>query len=334
MLKYLVLRLLRMFLLFWLISIIVFALIQLPPGDLLTSRINQMILEGTPLTDAEIDNLRAIYHLNEPLPKQYLAWIGDIVLRGDFGRSFIYDVDVLDIIGDRILTTVILSFTTILFTWFISFPAGVISAVKQYSWFDYLFSFFGFLGVSIPGFLLALVAIYTIFSHTGIVLAGLFSAEYANAPMSMDKIADLMKHVWLPIIIIGMHGTASLIRTIRGMMLDELRKPYVTAVRARGVPWRWVLIRYPMRVAIGPMLSTIGWMLPNVISGETIVATVLNLQTMGPVLLRALKGQDMYLAGSILLFTSVLSLIGTLLSDIMLALCDPRVRFGDKAAAE
>ncbi len=331
MFRYVGARLIRMVILLIIVSMLVFFLIQLPPGDILSARIQQMILDGTPMSESEIANLRALYSLDEPVYVQYWNWVTDIVLRGDFNRSFTYSKPVLSVIGDRVPTTIVLSLLTLIFTWIVAYPIGVISAVKQYSAFDYLFSFIGFLGVSIPSFLLALVAIFGIFKASGVVLVGLYSQRFLGAPMSLAKFADLLRHIWLPIVIIGLNGTASLIRTTRALMLDELRKPYITAARARGIPWKWVLIKYPMRVAITPMLSTFGWMLPNIISGESIVAVVLSLQTLGPIFLQSLLSQDMYLAGTILLFTSVLAMVGSLVSDILLAVFDPRIRFGGAA---
>lgn len=320
--------------LMFLISTIVFILIQLPPGDFVSSRVERMVMEGTPMTDAEIANMRRLYYLDLPIYRQYTRWMSDILFRGFLGRSMLYDMPVNDVIGERVMTTVILSVLTIGFTWAIAFPIGVIAAVRQYSAFDYVFSFIGFVGVSIPNFLFALVAIYTIFDRTGVVLSGLFSPELVDAPMSWTKLADLLKRVWLPVLIVGSNGTAVLIRVVRGQMLDELDKLYVTAARAKGLPWRKVLARYPVRVTLNPMVSTIGWTLPSVFSGEAIVAVVLSLQTLGPVFLRALQNQDMYLAGSVLLIVSGLSLLGTLVSDILLAALDPRIRMGRSKADE
>lgn len=332
MLKYILKRLAGMVVLFFFISILVFILIQLPPGDFLTTRIEQMKMEGTPLQESVIQTTMQEYNLDKPMIVQYFLWMKDILLHGDFGKSFSYDMDVTDVIGSRLLMTSVLSLLTMVFVWVVAFPVGVIAALKQYSWFDYLFSCLGFIGVSIPSFMLALVGIYTIFEHTGVLLTGLFSMEFIDQPMSWAKLQDLLRHIWLPILIIGIHGTASSIRVIRGQMLDEMGKQYITAAKARGVCGAGLLFRYPIRVAVNPMVSTVGWMLPNIVSGESIVAVVLNLQTLGPVLLKALQTQDMYLAGSILLMTSILSLVGTLLSDILLAALDPRIRIGGGTA--
>lgn len=324
--RYILKRMVEILVLFLAVSVLVFVLIQLPPGDFLSTRIEMMRMEGTPMNQSEIDAYTRQYHLDQPVFTQYFYWVRGIVLHGDFGYSFNYDMPVKDVIGSRMLMTIVLSLLTLVFTWIVAFPVGILCAMKQYSWVDYLFSLLGFLGVSIPGFLLALVLMYTIFKTHGVLLSGLFSMEYVDAPWSLAKFQDMLKHVWLPMVIIGVHGTASSIRVIRGQMLDELSKQYLTAAKARGVSGFHLLMRYPVRVAINPMVSTVGWQLPNIFSGESVVSIVLNLQTMGPVLLTALKSQDMYLAGTILLLTSFLSLVGTLISDILLALLDPRIR--------
>ena len=326
MLKFVLFRLLKIFLMFFALSVLVFFLIQLPPGDFLSMRIEEMALNGNPLTEAEIVNIAKMYHLNEPMPMQYIWWIGNIVTRGDFGRSFSYDMPVTQVIGSRLLYTVVFSLCTLFFTMIFSFVVGIISAVKQYSWFDYLFSFIGFIGVSIPGFLLAMVAMYTIFKYTGVTLTGLFSPEYANAPWSWLKLKDMLGHIWFPLLILGLSGTASMIRSVRAQMLDELNKGYVVAARARGLKQSSVIVNYPMRVVINPTVSQLGPLLQGIVSGESIVATVLNLQTLGPILLRALLNQDMYLAGSILLLTSIFAMTGSLISDLLLMLLDPRIR--------
>ncbi len=326
--RYVVKRILGAAVLLVAISIIVFALIQLPPGDFLSTHIEQMKMEGTPLQEAEIQNLTREYHLDEPVPVQYLMWVKNIVTKGSLGRSFTYGEQVTEVLADRIAMTVFLSLLTIFFTWLIAFPTGVIAALRQYSWFDYLFSLIGFIGVSIPGFMLALVGVYVIFKTTGFAINGLFSTRFLDQPMSLAKFGDLLGHIWFPVIVIGLHGTASLVRAVRGQVLDELGKQYIVAAKARGVSGARLLFAYPIRVAVNPLISTIGWMLPAIISGESIVAVVLNLQTVGPVLLKSLQTQDMYLAGSILLITGSLTLVGTLISDILLALLDPRIRIG------
>jgi peptide/nickel transport system permease protein len=239
---------------------------------------------------------------------------------------------VLDVIGGRIVLTMLISILTIAFTWVMAVPIGIYSAVRQHSVPDYLFTFIGFFGLSTPNFLLALIVIYIAFKYFGLSVTGLFSPEYAAAPWSWAKIIDMLKHVWVPIVIIGVSGTAGLIRVMRGCLLDELAQPYVITARAKGVSERKLLFKYPVRVAINPLVSTIGWMLPSIVSGASVTAVVLNLPTTGPVMLRALLDQDMYLAGSFVLILSSLTVIGTLISDILLAWVDPRIRFEEKSA--
>jgi len=313
------------------ISIIVFVIIQLPPGDYLTTYIQQLEMTGTEVSEAQIQLLKNQYHLDKPLYQQYFYWITNILFRGNFGLSFLYNRPVSEVIGERMALTIAISLMTLIFTWLVAVPIGIFSATHQYSVWDYFFTFLGFIGVSVPGFLIALVIVYAIFSKTGVAITGLFSPEYVTAPWGLPKILDMLKHVWLPIIIIGLSGTAGLIRTVRGMMLDELGKQYVITARAKGVPEKRLLFKYPIRVAVNPIISTIGWLLPSIISGESLVSIVLNIQTMGPVLMKALLSQDMYLAGSFLLITSTLTVIGTLISDILLAWLDPRIRFGGVA---
>ncbi len=310
------------------LSIIIFIIIQLPPGDYVSMYVQQLELAGTDVAEAEIQRMINMYHLDRPMYEQYYIWIRNIVLRGDFGRSIQWDMPVKDVIGERLVLTMVVSILTLLFTWAVSIPIGIYSATHQYSFFDYFFTFVGFIGISVPGFLIALVFIYTVFSRTGVALTGLFSQPYVQAPWSMAKILDGMKRIWLPMIVIGLSGTAGMIRTMRGMMLDELQKQYVITARAKGVAERTLLFKYPVRLATNPMISTIGWLLPTIISGEALVSIVLNLPTTGPLLLKALLAQDMYLAGSFLLVTSTLTVIGTLLSDVLLAWLDPRIRFG------
>jgi len=310
------------------ISIISFVLIQLPPGDYLTTYIQQLKLSGTDVSEGTILSLKAQYGLDQPMYVQYLIWIKNIVLHGDFGRSFTWNEPVSDVIGERLGLTVIISICTLIFTWIIAIPIGIYSAVRQYSFMDYVVTFIGFIGLALPNFLIALVAIYAVFVNTGVALTGLFSADYAAAPWSFAKIIDLLKHIWIPTLIIGTSGTAGLIRVMRGMLLDELQKQYVITARAKGVREQTLLFKYPVRMAINPLISTIGWTLPAIISGEAVVSIVLNLPTTGPMLLKALMTQDMYLAGSFILILSVLTVIGTLISDILLAWVDPRIRFG------
>jgi peptide/nickel transport system permease protein len=283
---------------------------------------------GAAVSESEIANLTQLYALDRPIYEQYYRWITNILLRGDFGMSFQWNRPVAELVGERLLLTMTISIATLLFTWIVSLPIGIYSATHQYSLGDYALTFIGFIGISLPGFLIALVIMYSVFAVTGTAITGLFSPQFIAAPWSWAKIEDALKHVWLPMVIVGLSGTASLIRTMRAMMLDELQQQYVTTARARGVKERKLLFKYPVRLALNPMISTIGWLLPTIVSGEALVSIVLNMPTTGPMLLQSLLAQDMYLAGSILLITSTLTVIGTLLSDILLAWLDPRIRFG------
>jgi peptide/nickel transport system permease protein len=309
------------------ISIVSFAIIQLPPGDFLTSLVANKEAQGEIIDDAFVESLRERYGLGQPFYIQYWKWISGIVLRGDFGQSFEWNQPVAALIWDRLAFTLLLSVSTLIFTWLIAFTIGIYSAVRKYSIGDYVASFFGFLGLAIPDFLLALVLMYVAFRYFGRSVGGLFSAEYLDAPWSLAKVGNLLSNLWIPIVIVGTSGTAGLIRIMRANLLDELRKPYVVAARARGLSERKLLLKYPVRMALNPFVSTLGWTLPALVSGEAIVAVVLSLPTTGPLLLRALTSQDMYLAGSFILLLSVLTIIGTLISDVALAWLDPRIRF-------
>ena len=310
------------------ISVIIFGVIQLPPGDYLTTYIQQLELAGTEVAEGTVESLRRQYALDQPPVIQYFRWVTNIVFRGDLGRSFMWQRPVREVIGDRIGMSMMVSLISIAFSWLIAIPIGIYSATHQYSVPDYIFTFFGFIGIAVPGFLLALLLVYGIFTTTGVSLTGLFPPEFQGAPWSWAKVMSMLPRLWMPVLVIGAAPMAGLIRVTRGMMLDELSKQYVITARAKGVEERRLLLKYPIRMAINPLVSTIGWLLPAVISSEIIVSVVLNLPTTGPMLLRALLSQDMYLAGSFLLITSVLTVIGTLLSDILLAMLDPRIRFG------
>jgi peptide/nickel transport system permease protein len=274
-----------------------------------------------------VEVLRQRYGLDQPVWIQYFYWISGIVTRGDFGISFELNRPVTDVIWGRLGYTFLISFCTLLFIWALALPIGIYSAVRQYSIGDYVATFFGFLGLAIPNFLLALVLMYVTVSYFGASVGGLFSPAMVDAPWGLAKFADFLAHVWLPILVVGTAGLASLIRIMRANLLDELHKPYVTTARAKGVSEFRLLLKYPVRVALNPLISTLGWILPALVSGEIIVSVVLSLPTTGPMLLRALLAQDMYLAGSIILMVSVLTLVGTLVSDILLAIADPRIRF-------
>lgn len=331
MLNYIGNRVLQLIPLLFAISIIVFFIIQLPPGDFLETYIQQLELSGTAVDEGTILNLQKQYGLDEPFIMQYLIWMKNMLLEGDLGRSFQWNLPVSEVLGDRLLLTMVISVISLIFVWIVAIPIGIYSATHQYSILDYVFTFIGFIGLAVPGFLIALLILYVIFVNTGVSVTGLFSPEYVDAPWSMAKVLDMLPRLVLPVVLIGMSGTAGLIRVMRGMLLDELSKQYVITARAKGVEEGKLLYKYPVRMAINPLISTIGWTLPALISGEAIVSIVLNTPTTGPILLRALMFQDMYLAGSFLLILSVLTVLGTLLSDILLAWLDPRIRFGGVA---
>lgn len=318
-------RVVSMVVMMFLISVASFAIIQLPPGDFLTYLEAQQ-QSGAQISLAELEFLNRKYGLDQPLHVQYIRWISGIVMHGDFGHSFQWGRPVSELIWDQLGFTLMLSISTLLFAWAISFPIGVYSAVRQYSWGDYLASFVGFIGLAIPNFLLALVLMYIGFKYFGQSVGGLFSPEYRDAPFSLAKIWDLVKHLWIPIIVIGTAKTAELIRIMRANLLDELNKPYVTTARAKGLTEARLIFKYPIRIALNPFVSTVGWVLPSLISGAVIVSVVLNLPTVGPLLLNSLQSQDMYLAGAFILLLSILTLIGTIVSDILLAILDPRIR--------
>jgi peptide/nickel transport system permease protein len=328
MLGYIGRRILQIIPLLIALSILIFIIIQLPPGDYMTMYVQQLKLAGNDVTEAEIQRLNNLYHLDRPLYDQFFLWMKGIITQGNFGWSMQWNRPVMEVLGERIGLTIIVSILTLIFTWAVAIPIGIYTATHQYSIGDYFFTFLGFIGISVPGFLIVLVIVYTVFTQTGVAITGLFSAEYLNAPWSLARVADMLKHVWLPMVVIGLSGTAGLIRTMRGMLLDELQKQYVITARAKGVAERTLLFKYPVRIATNPMISTIGWLLPAIISGESLVSIVLNMPTTGPLLVKGLLAQDMYLAGSFLLITATLTVIGTLLSDICLAALDPRIRYG------
>ncbi len=309
------------------ISIISFIIIQLPPGDFLETYVAQLSASGEKIDQAELEALKQRFGLDDPLYIQYLKWAWNF-LHGDFGYSFEWKRPVSSLIGERISMTLLISLSTLLFTWAISLPIGIYSAVRQYSWVDYLLTFIGFIGLATPNFLFALILLWFSYSYLGMSIGGLFSPEYAEAPWSFAKFIDFLKHLWIPVVIVGTAHTAKFIRIIRGNLLDELKKPYVVTARAKGLSETKLILKYPVRVAINPLVSTIGWTLPELISGIAITAVVLNLPTSGPLLLSALMSQDMHLAGSFIMLLSILTVIGTLVSDILLAWVDPRIRYG------
>ncbi len=327
MLAYIIRRILIMIPTLVAISIISFVIIQLPPGDFLTTYTAELSMSGEMVDRAELESLKKRFGLDRPMYVQYLHWAWNF-LHGDFGHSFEWNKPVSELIGERLGLTILISFATLLFTWAVSIPIGIYSAVRQYSWVDHLLTFIGFIGLATPNFLLALVLLWLSYAYLGMSVGGLFSPEYAEAPWSIAKIWDLLKHLWIPVVIVGTAHTAKFIRIIRGNLLDELKKPYVTTARAKGLSEVRLIVKYPVRVAINPLVSTIGWTLPELVSGIAITAVVLNLPTTGPLLLNALMSQDMQLAGSFIMLLSVLTVVGTLISDILLAWVDPRIRYG------
>ena len=327
MLRYIVKRILYMIPTLFGLSLIAFIIIQLPPGDYVTSMISAMQDSGANVDPRQVERLREIYGFNDPVWVQYFKWIGGILFRGDFGYSFEWNRPVSELIWERMGTTLAISAASLLFVWAVALPIGIYSAVRRHSVGDYVFTFIGFIGLAVPNFILALTLMYVGYKYFGQSVGGLYSPEYVEAPWSFAKFTDLLSHLWIPIIVIGTAGTASMIRVLRANLSDELRKPYVVTAKAKGLPEYKVVLKYPVRIALNPFVSAIGWVLPELVSGATIVAIVLNLPTAGPLLLRALISQDMYLAGSFILLMGVLTLIGMLVSDLLLALLDPRIRF-------
>ena len=323
--RYIAYRVLLMIPTIFVISIVSFVIIHLPPGDFLTSYVASITARGESIDDATIQALRNAYGLGEPWHVQYFKWITG-VLHGDFGQSFEYRVGVSSLIWDRVWLTVAISVITLIFTWVTAFPIGIYSAVRPYSLLDYVFTLVGFIGLAVPGFLLALVLLVIAFDRFGMSVGGLFSPTFETAPWSLARVSDLLQHVWMPIVVLGLYGTASLIRVMRANLMDELHKPYVTTARVKGQSELTLLVRYPVRAALNPFVSTLGWTLPELVSHSTIVAVVLSFPMVGPMLLAALLSQDMYLAGSFILILSVMTVVGTLLSDIFLAWLDPRIR--------
>jgi peptide/nickel transport system permease protein len=308
------------------VSLVSFVVIQLPPGDWLTTHIARLAETGEMIDQAEVEALTRQYGLDKPMHIQYLKWVWNS-LHGNFGKSFEWNKPVGELIWERLALTVAISFSTLMFTWIVAFPIAIYSATHQYSIGDHLFSFLGFVGLGTPSFMIALVLLWLSFRYFGVELSGLFSSKYVEAPWSFAKFVDMLKHLWLPMLVLGLGGTAGLIRTTRANLLDELRKPYVTTARAKGLSERRLLFKYPVRVALRPFVSTLGWSLPGLVSGGTIISVVLSLPTSGRYLLRALMTQDMYLAGTFVMMLSILTVIGTLISDILLAFVDPRIRY-------
>ncbi|WP_323797794.1 ABC transporter permease [Nisaea sp.] len=327
MLTYLARRILIMVPTLIAISIITFIIIQLPPGDYLTTMINEMQSQGENVDQSKIDALRAQYGLDRPMYVQYFHWATGL-LQGDYGYSFEYQLPVADVVGDRVFLTFVLNFATIIFIWVVAFPIGIYSATHQYSLGDYSLTFLGFIGLAVPNFLLALILLYLANIWFGTSIGGLMDPKYLDQPWSGEKVMSVLEHLWVPVVVIGTSGTAAMIRRLRANLLDELQKQYVVTARAKGLHPFKALMKYPLRMSLNPFIADIGNMLPQVISGSAVVAMVLSLPTTGPMLIGALQSQDMYLAGSFLMFLAMLTVIGMFISDLLLAVLDPRIRLG------
>jgi peptide/nickel transport system permease protein len=309
------------------LSVVVFVVIQLPPGDFVTSYIARISGSGESVDEATIQALREHYRLDDPVIVQYFAWLKGMAV-GDFGFSFEMKRPVSEIFASRIGISLAVEMLAVVVMWAIAVPIGIYSAVRQYSVGDFLATIIGFLGLAIPNFLFALILMYISYVWFGVTITGLFSPEYMNAHWSLGRFLDFASHVWAPVLVIATAGSAQLIRVLRANLLDELNKPYVLTARAKGLKKSKVIMRYPVRVAMNPLISVLGWVLPTVISSSFVTAIVLNLPTLSPILLRALLSQDMYLAGALILFMGFLTMMGTLISDILLAWVDPRIRLG------
>jgi len=325
MLLYILRRILLMIPTLVITSILVFAIIELPPGDYFESHIAELQAQGEKADLAQIEYLKNEYGFDKGPVERYFIWASGL-LRGDLGYSFEYELPVNQVVGDRLFFTVIVAFATIILTWIIAFPIGIYSAMHQYSWSDYGLSFLGLLGIATPNFLLALILMYLANVWFGTSIGGLMDPQYVNAPMSWDKFLSILEHLWIPVIVIGTAGTAGMIRTLRANLLDELQRQYYTTARAKGLSPTKAVTKYPLRMALNFFIADIGGILPQIVSGAEIVAIVLSLETTGPLLIRALQAQDMYLAGSFLMFLALLTVIGVLISDILLAILDPRIR--------
>ena len=330
MLNYILRRIFYMIVVLLVLSVVSFIIIQLPPGDFLTAFIENMRAQGTVVSEEQILSLKTYYGLDQPMYLQYLRWLGNL-LQGDLGQSFQWNQPVTELIKERLALTVTISLISLVLTYLIAIPIGIYSATHQYSLGDYAFTVFGFMGLATPNFLLALVLMFLLYKYAGWSVGGLFSPEYVVAPWSLGKVVDLLKHLPIPLVVIGTAGTAWTIRVMRGCLLDELKKQYVITARSKGLTERSLLMKYPIRIAINPVISTIGGLLPTIISGATLTSIMISLPTIGPLLLRALRAQDMFLAGSMLMLLSALGIIGNLISDMLLVAIDPRIRFENQA---
>ncbi len=322
------------------ISFLIFLIIELPPGDYLSNQMEQLRSQGETAAIAKLEFMRREFALDKPLLERYVIWLGAYpgpngfngILQGYWGWSFEFNKPVGDVVSGSLLLTVVLNFATILFVYIVSFPIGIYSATRQYSWGDYGFTFLGYIGLAVPNFLLGLVMLFLMNEYFGVSVGGLMAPQFIDAPMSIDKFLSILSHLIVPTVVIGTAGTASMIRRLRANLLDELHRQYVTTARAKGLKERRVVLKYPLRMALNPFIADIGNLIPSLVSGSVIVSVVLNLPTVGPILLSALQSQDQYLAGFILLFVAVLTLFGMLVSDLLLALLDPRIRLGKQAA--
>lgn len=330
MLRFVTGRLIAMVLTIWAVSFVAFAIIQLPPGDYLTTYMATLAANGDRVDPAAIEALRRQYGFGEPYLVQYWKWVSGIVLRGDFGQSFEWKAPVTTLIWGRLGNSILLEGFAVIVMWLVALPIGIYAAVRKYSLGDYLATIGGFIGLAIPNFFFALILMYLSFIWFGETIGGLFSPGMENARWSLERIWDFASHAWAPILVLSTAGTAELIRILRANLLDELKKPYVTTARAKGLSETRAILKYPVRVALNPLVSTIGWLLPALVSSSVIVSVVLNLPTAGPLLLRSLTSQDMFLAGAIIMLLGVLTVIGTLISDLILAWIDPRIRYGSK----
>jgi peptide/nickel transport system permease protein len=323
--SYILRRILIMIPTLFITSALIFTVMELPPGDFFETYQAEMQAQGERADMSRVEFLKKEYHFDKPPWQRYFYWISGF-MTGDFGYSFEYQMPVREVVGDKLMLTVLISFLTILFTWIVAFPIGIYSATHQYSWGDYGLTFLGLLGLAVPHFLLALIVMYFANIWFGLSIGGLMEPQYLNEPMSSAKFGSILQHIWLPVFVIGITGTGGMIRAVRANLLDELDKQYVTTAYAKGMPPRRALMKYPFRMSLNFFVSDIGSVLPAVVSGAEIVAIVLSLPTTGPLLIRALQAQDMYLAGSFLMFLAILTVIGVLISDIALAILDPRVR--------
>lgn len=330
--RYLLQRFIYMIFLLWMVSIVTFIVIQLPPGDYLSTYISRLEQQaGGSISDEQIEDLRRQYGLDLAIHERYFKWFGS-VLQGNYGFSYDWQQPVRNLIGERLALTFTIAIISAIFTYSVAIPIGIYSAVNQYSFGDYFFSIIGFIGLSIPNFMLALILLYVAFKVFGVNLSGLFSPEFIDQPWSLAKVGDLLLHLPIPVIVVGTGGTAGLIRVLRGTLLDELNKQYVITARSKGVGEVKLLFKYPVRIALNPLASSLAWLFPALISGGTITAIVLGLPTAGPMLLRALLTQDTFLTATLLMFISILTVIGTSVSDIVLVMLDPRIRMERGAA--